>query len=75
VGSPAAAAHVWVVERGEHAGAITHRLRRRGVEVLRIERDRAVLRSGVTATDDVVLTDLDTPTDGLAVRLHDGGER
>jgi RND family efflux transporter MFP subunit len=74
-GSPTAAAHVWVVERGEHAGVATHRLRRRGVDVLRIERDRAVLRSGVAATDDVMLTDLDTPTDGLAVRLHDGGER
>ncbi len=53
---------VWVVDA-------EHRLRRRDVEVLRAERDRIVLRSGVQHGETVCISQLETFTDDMPVRL------
>ena len=57
---------VWIVDA-------EHRLRRREVQVLRSERDRVVLRGGVEAGDRVCTSQLEVATDGLPVRLLEGG--
>lgn len=74
---------VWVVEvpeGGPRAGAPSGQgdaadakgtLRRRDVEVLRAERDRVVLRSGIAADELVSISNLDAPVDGMVVRLGD----
>ncbi|MCC7063108.1 MAG: efflux RND transporter periplasmic adaptor subunit [Planctomycetes bacterium] len=52
---------VWVLDA-------ENRLHRRAVEVLRIEADRVLLRSGLKAGEQVNVTALETPTDGMPVR-------
>ncbi len=53
--------HVFVVGADD-------RLQWRRVEVLRTERQRVVLRAGVTAGERVVVQDLEAPTEGMRVR-------
>lgn len=55
---------VWVVDD-------ELRLRRRQVDVLRVDRDQVVLRQGLAAGERVCVTALETPTDGMFVRLLD----
>lgn len=50
-----------------------HRLRFRQVEVLRAERDRVVIRGGLEAGDQVCLSPLETPVDGMKVRPQESG--
>jgi multidrug efflux pump subunit AcrA (membrane-fusion protein) len=59
---------VWLVDAEQ-------RLRRREVQVLRVEQQRAVIASGLAAGDLVCLSALDTATEGMPVRLApaDGG--
>jgi RND family efflux transporter MFP subunit len=45
----------------------------RKVEVLRAERERTLISAGIEAGDLVVLTPLDAVTDGMALRIEDGG--
>lgn len=52
---------VWVIDAENH-------LRRRSVEVLRIEADRVLLRSGIAPGEQVNITALETPADGMPVR-------
>jgi RND family efflux transporter MFP subunit len=47
----------------------TDRLRFRTVEVLRAERGRAVIRSGLHAGERICLSPLETPVDGMQVRI------
>ncbi|MEO6597630.1 MAG: efflux RND transporter periplasmic adaptor subunit [Planctomycetota bacterium] len=56
--------HVWLVDAEQ-------RLRRRDVQVLRAEADRIVLGSGLDAGDQICITNLETPTDGMPVRIVD----
>ncbi len=56
--------HVWIVDAEQ-------RLRRRDVQVLREQADRIVVSSGLAAGDLVCITSLETPTDGMPVRLVD----
>ncbi|MFM1870849.1 MAG: Multidrug transporter MdtA [Planctomycetota bacterium] len=52
---------VWTID-GEN------RLRRRQVGVLRLERDRALIDRGLAAGERVLVSTLDTPTDGMPVQ-------
>jgi RND family efflux transporter MFP subunit len=52
---------VWIVDA-------EHRLRRRSVEVLRLQRDNVVLRSGVQPGEVVCISNLETVTDDMPVR-------
>ena len=67
---PAQALHaqdtVWTVDD-------TDRLRRKPVQVLRQEADRVLLASGVLAGERVCLSDLETITDGMQVRVQAPG--
>ncbi|MBL8730379.1 MAG: efflux RND transporter periplasmic adaptor subunit [Planctomycetes bacterium] len=57
---------VWIVDA-------EHRLRRRDVDVLRLERDRIVLRGGVREGEVVCVSPLETVTDDMPVRpIADG---
>ncbi|MFN3409908.1 MAG: efflux transporter periplasmic adaptor subunit, partial [Limisphaerales bacterium] len=47
------------------------RLRFRAVEVVRLERDRAVLRGGLVAGDRVCVSPLDAPVEGMRVRTQE----
>lgn len=47
------------------------RLRFRPVEVVRLERDRAVLRGGLAAGDRVCVSPLDAPVEGMRVRTQE----
>ena len=63
---------VWLVE--EHTdddGATTQRLRRRTVEVLRAERDRVLVQSGLAAGDVVCVSSMQAPVDGMRVRVRE----
>ena len=53
---------VWLVDEGEE-------LRRRVVDVLRIEADRVLIRSGLANGERVCTTVLDTTVDGMPVRI------
>jgi RND family efflux transporter MFP subunit len=53
---------VWIVDA-------EHRLQPRDVEVLRLERDRVVLRRGVQGGEVVCISTLETVTDSMPVRL------
>lgn len=57
---------VWVLDAGD-------RVRFRTVEVLKLERDRVVLASGVQPGDRIVLTPIESATDGMQVRVVDQG--
>lgn len=46
-----------------------HRLRRRQVDILRLEPDRVLIQSGLHSGDIVCTTVLDTPVDGMPVRI------
>ncbi len=48
-----------------------NKLRFRNVTILRPERDQILLRSGLATGDRVVLSPLNTPVDGMAVRTFD----
>ena len=50
------------------------RLRFRDVEIVRTDRDEVIVGAGLTAGDLVCLTPLDTPVDGMKVRLHSTDE-
>jgi multidrug efflux system membrane fusion protein len=50
------------------------RLRLRPVHLLRSETERAILKSGIAPGDRVCLTPLDTPVDGMRVRVVDAPE-
>jgi membrane fusion protein, multidrug efflux system len=52
---------VWIVDAENH-------LRRRSVEVMRTEANRVLLSSGVQSGENVSITPLETPTDGMPVR-------
>ncbi|MFY9341178.1 MAG: efflux transporter periplasmic adaptor subunit, partial [Planctomycetota bacterium] len=53
---------VWVVDAEQQ-------LRRRAVAVLRAERERVLLGSGLAAGERVCLSDLELAADGLSVRV------
>ncbi|HEX5053203.1 MAG TPA: efflux RND transporter periplasmic adaptor subunit [Planctomycetota bacterium] len=53
---------VWIVDAEQ-------RLRRREVQVLRAEADRVVLGGGLAAGERICITSLETPTDGMPVRI------
>ena len=46
------------------------RLRIRDVEVLRLERDRALVRSGLTADELVCVSQIETVVEGMSVRTQ-----
>ena len=56
------AGEVWIVDA-------EHRLRARKVDVLRLETDRALLTGGVAAGEVVITSQLDTPHEGMPVRV------
>jgi multidrug efflux pump subunit AcrA (membrane-fusion protein) len=58
---------VWVVDTDG-------RLHFREVDVLRAGRENVVIRSGLESGDQVCLSPLAAPTDGMKVRLLDDGE-
>ena len=62
--------HVFVVRRD---GDVL-RIERREVEVLHAERDRVVLKGGVAAGEQVCVTSLDAPVDGMKVRVAAAAE-
>lgn len=62
---------VWVAHTETHDGKPVHSLLRRDVKVLRTERDRVLLRSGVEVGESVCVTALDAATDGMPVRVVD----
>lgn len=70
--------HVFVLPPGVLRGgqevlvADAHdRLRIRPVEVLRVERDRTLVRSGLEAGERVIVTPLEVATEGMAVRVSE----
>lgn len=68
---PSSALHsgnrIWVIEPTDEQA---YRLRDREVDVLRTERQSAVLRSGLSPGELVCLTSLQAPVDGMAVRIR-----
>ena len=54
---------------GDGSGDETTRLRFRRVEVLRLDGDRAIVSGGLAPGERVAISPLDTPVDGMAVRL------
>jgi len=63
--------HVWVVAEGaKKDGEPTYRLRDRQVEVLRTERTHSILRGGVAPGEQICLTNLQAPIDGMTVRIR-----
>lgn len=67
--------HIWIVEAVEDDTAdnikTTHRLRDRVVTVLRTERDHAILKDGLQAGEQVCLSSLQAPVDGMKVRIRE----
>jgi membrane fusion protein, multidrug efflux system len=49
------------------------RLRMRRVEVLRTTATDAVIRSGITSADRVILSPMETPVEGMTVQVEDNG--
>lgn len=64
--SGAERSHVWVAIAGDGDG---HRLEVRPVEVVRRERERALVRSGLEPGELVITSSLDAMTDGMIVRI------
>ena len=63
-----------VVDRVDEDGVTRKRLVRRAVDVLRTERDRALIHAGVARGEQVCLSILQAPVDGMRVRtLEDDG--
>jgi len=61
---------VWLVEeRATDGGDATLHLTRRTVEVLRAERDRVLIRSGLAVGERVCVTSLQAPVEGMKVRV------
>lgn len=60
-----------VVARADQDGVTRERLMRRAVDVLRTERDRALVRGGVAQGERVCLSTLQAPVDGMLVRTAD----
>jgi RND family efflux transporter MFP subunit len=50
-----------------------NRLRMRPVEVLRTTATEAVVRSGITRADRVILSPMETPVEGMTVQVEDNG--
>ena len=67
--------HIWIVEAVEDDTAdnikTTYRLRDRVVTVLRTERDHAILKDGLQAGEQVCLSSLQAPVDGMKVRIRE----
>lgn len=67
--------HIWIVEAVEDDTAdnskTTYRLRDRVVTVLRTERDHAILKGGLEAGEQVCLSSLQAPADGMKVRIRE----
>ena len=67
--------HIWIVEAIEDDTAdnikTTYRLRDRVVTVLRTERDHAILKDGLQAGEQVCLSSLQAPVDGMKVRIRE----
>jgi RND family efflux transporter MFP subunit len=67
--------HIWIVEAVEDDTAdnikTTYRLRDRVVTVLRTERDHAILKGGLQAGEQVCLSSLQAPVDGMKVRIRE----
>jgi hypothetical protein len=64
-----------VVDRVDEDGVTQKRLVRRPVDVLRTERERALIRAGVAAGEQVCLSILQAPVDGMRVRTtEDAGD-
>ena len=63
--------HIWVIEPVAGADQPTYRLRDRRVDVLRTEREHAVLTGGITAGERICLTNLQAPIDGMNVRVRE----
>lgn len=55
---------LWIVDQ-------ERRLRRRAVEVLHFDRGDALIHGGLAAGDVVCLSELDTPTEGMLVRVQE----
>jgi RND family efflux transporter MFP subunit len=53
---------VWLLDEGD-------RVRFRTVQVLKLERDRVVLSSGVALDDRIIITPIENATDGMLVRV------
>lgn len=63
--------HVWIVEPFEDEdGKELWRLRDREVDVLRVEHTHCLLEGGVSAGEQICLTSLQAPIDGMTVRLR-----
>ncbi len=61
-----------VVEGADDDGVTRQRLVKREVEVLRTERERVLIQSGVAAGERVCLSILQAPVDGMLVRTSEG---
>jgi RND family efflux transporter MFP subunit len=63
---------VWLVtERTDDDGVKSRHLERRTVEVLRAERDRVLVQTGLVAGDRVCVTSMQAPVDGMKVRVDE----
>ena len=63
---------VWVVvARTDDDGNTSRHLEQRTVEVLRAERERVLVRSGLSAGDEVCITSMQAPVDGMKVRVNE----
>jgi RND family efflux transporter MFP subunit len=61
---------LWLVEgRTDDDGRTTQHLRRRAVEILRRERDRVLIESGVAPGEQICVTSMQAPVDGMLVRV------
>lgn len=63
-----------VVDRVDDDGVTRKRLVRRRVDVLRTERERALIRAGVAAGEQVCLSTLQAPVDGMLVRVAEDAD-
>jgi membrane fusion protein, multidrug efflux system len=72
--------HIWIVEQSSDETKETpqgtrqqviFRLRDRAVEVLRIERNRVILSSGIEPGERVCLSNLQAPIEGMIVRVQE----
>lgn len=67
--------HIWIVEavadEAHGAKQTTYRLRDRVVTVLRMERAHAILKAGLLAGEQVCLSSLQAPIDGMKVRVRE----
>jgi len=62
--------HIWVIEPIPGAGEPRYRLRDREIEVMRTERQHAILDGGISPGERICLTNLQAPIDGMNVRLR-----